>query len=336
MLDNMDVTIAYSTRKQTPKNYKDYFNKNIKLVKVNNFTRNINPIKDFKAIFEVRKIVKKENADIIHMHSSKAGAIGRIAISSKKAKLFYTPHGYAFCKKDDSIFRRKIYMIIEKILANKKCLTIACSKGEYEDSLKITKNSTFIDNGIDIEDIEKYIKKDQEKILDNKNLKICTVGRIGNQKNPELFNKIAERFPDTSFTWIGDGNLKDTLVSPNIKITGWFKRDEAIKELYKNDIFILTSLWEGLPITLLEAMYLKKICIVSNVSGNRDVIKNGMNGFICDTEDEYCNIIENIQKWKINTGKIQNEAKKTIITNHNIDRIAEKYFEIYCKGDDEY
>lgn len=336
MSDKMDVTIAYSTRKETPENYKEYFNENIKLIRVKNFTRNINPFKDIKAIFEVRKIIKQEKPDIVHMHSSKAGAIGRIAFFSKKIKLFYTPHSYAFCKKDDSKLKIKFYKMIEKILGKRKCMTIACSKGEYEESLKVTKNSMYINNGINIEDINKYIWDEPERFINLQNLKICTVGRIGYQKNPELFNKIAERFPDIEFTWIGDGNLKDVLISPNIKITGWCDRENAIKQIYQNDIFILPSLWEGLPITLLEAMYLKKICIVSNVMGNKDVIKNEVDGFICQTIEEYCGIIEKIRNGEINTGKIKNAARDKIIKNHNMDRIAQEYYKIYCKGDDDY
>lgn len=332
----MDVIIAYSTRKQTPKNYEEYFNKNIKLIKVKNFTRNIDPLKDIKAVIEVRKIIKEEKPDIVHMHSSKAGAIGRIAISSKKAKLFYTPHGYAFCKRDETKIKIKLYQMIEKILAKRKCVTIACSKGEYEESLKVTKNSIYINNGIDIEDINRDILNEPERFADIKNLKICTVGRIGYQKNPELFNEIAESFPDIQFTWVGDGELRDVLKSPNIEILGWCDRDKAIRELYKNDIFILPSLWEGLPITLLEAMYLKRICIVSNVVGNKDVINNGENGFICTDKDEYCNIIEKIKNNEIDYLKIKDKAKEDILTNHNIDKIAKKYLEIYCKGDDCY
>ena len=99
MAKQMDVTIAYSTRKQTPKDFKTYFDANIKLIHVKNFTRNLHPWKDMKAAFEVRRIVKEEKPDMIHMHSSKAGAIGRLVISPKQAKLFYTPHSYAFCKK---------------------------------------------------------------------------------------------------------------------------------------------------------------------------------------------------------------------------------------------
>lgn len=336
MCQEMDVIIAYSTRKQTPKNYEEYFDKRIKLIKVNNFTRNINPFKDIGAIFEVRKIIKNEKPDIVHMHSSKAGAIGRLSIFSKEIKLFYTPHGYAFCKKDDSKLKTKLYEMIEKFLGKRKCTTIACSKGEYEESLKVTKTSMYINNGIDCADIDKIVAGKPKKSIDVKKLKICTVGRIGYQKNPKLFNSIAEKFPEIEFNWIGDGELREILTSSNINVTGWCDRKEALLKLCENDIFILPSLWEGLPLTLLEAMYLEKICIVSNVVGNKDVINNGINGFICETENEYYNILEKIINGEIDCEKIKSKSREKIISEHNVDVAVRKYIEIYRKGDDCY
>lgn len=226
--------------------------------------------------------------------------------------------------------------MIEKILGKRKCMTIACSKGEYEESLKLTKNCMYINNGIDLEEMNQFILEDPKETIDLNNLKICTVGRIGHQKNPILFNKIAEKFPDIQFTWIGDGELRDVLKSPNIKVSGWNDREKTMKLLYQNDIFILPSLWEGLPITLLEAMYLEKICIVSNVMGNRDVITQGEDGFVCQTEDEYCNIIEKIKNGEMDYEKVKNKAKENILTNHNINKIAEQYLKVYGKGDDSY
>ena len=328
--NDYDVVIAYSKRKQTPENFKDYFNKNVKLIEVQNFTRSIGP-KDIKACSEIKKLVKKENPDIVHMHSSKAGIIGRLVISTKNRKLFYTPHGYSFLKQDDSKLKRFMYKSIEKIVAiyKRKCTIVACSEGEYKESLKLTKNATYVNNGVNIKEIDSLVKDSSIKDIDIKNLKICTVGRIGFQKNPQLFNQIAEQFPQIQFTWIGDGELKDMLKSSNINITGWANRADVLGNLAQNDIFILPSLWEGLPIALLEAMYLGKVCIVSNVIGNRDVIVNGENGFICDGLDDYKKIIEEIQQGKYNLIQLEKNAKENVLQDYNVDVMSKKYIELY-------
>lgn len=330
--EDYDVVIAYSKRKQTPENFKGYFNEKVRFIEVQNFTRSIGA-KDLKACKEVKKIIKKENPDIVHMHSSKAGIIGRLVISSKNRKLFYTPHGYSFLKQDDSKLKRFIYKSIEKVTAmyRRKCTIVACSEGEYKESLKLNKNSTYVNNGVNVKKIDKIVKDNKIKDIDTKQLKICTVGRIGFQKNPELFNKIAEEFPNINFTWIGDGELKEKLTSKNIKVTGWAKREDVLKQVAENDIFILPSLWEGLPIALLEAMYLKKICIVSNVIGNRDVIKNGENGFICDSLEDYKNVISKIIENKEQLEQIKARAQKDILESYNTKTMSESYKKVYTE-----
>ena len=328
--DEYEVVVAYSLRPQTPKNFKEYFNKNIKFIEVENFTRSINCKKDIKALKEIRKIVKEEKPDIVHLHSSKAGILGRIGIHNRKIKMFYNPHGFSFLKMDDSRLKRLMYKTIEKVTAmlNHKCTIVGCSKGEYEEAKKLNKNSICINNGINIEKLKEETQNLKEKEIDYDNLKICTVGRIGFQKNPKIFNEIAKNFPNLQFTWIGDGDLKDELTSSNIRVTGWLERKDVLKELNDNDIFLLPSLWEGLPISLLEAMYMKKICIVSDVIGNRDVIENGKNGYIAENEDEYANIINKLLKDR-NFVEVINREWEDIQTIYNMKNMVKKYKEEY-------
>ena len=329
--DEFEIVIAYSLRPQTPENFKEYFSNKIKFVEVKNFTRSINLKKDVTALKEIRDIVKEEKPDIVHLHSSKAGILGRLGIHNRRIKMFYNPHGFSFLKLDDSKLKRLMYKIIEKgaAIINPKCIIIGCSKGEYEEAKKLNKNAICINNGINIEKLEEETKDLEDKEIDYKNLKICTVGRIGFQKNPKMFNNIAEKFPNLQFTWIGDGELKNELTSPNIKITGWLERKDVLKELNNNDVFLLPSLWEGLPISLLEAMYMKKICIVSNVIGNRDVIENNRNGYICDSIEGYKEAIG--KKYMINYENMRREAYRDILEHYDIKKTCRKYVEQYNK-----
>lgn len=323
-----DITVAYGVRSETLDNFKEYFSDRVKFIKVESFTRSISLVKDFKALIEVKKIIKEEKPDIIHLHSSKAGIIGRFAANGKKVKMFYNPHGFSFLMQNSSKIKRLMYWGIEKVGALRKCTIVGCSQGEYEEALKLSKNSICINNGINIIKTEQDTKKLKEKEIDFSNLKICTSGRIGHQKNPEMFNKIAESFPNIQFTWIGEGDLRDKLTSPNITVTGWKTREEVLEIVNQNDIFILASLWEGLPISLLEAMYLQKVCIVSNCIGNRDVIKHEENGFII-SENNYIDIINNLNEEIYK--KISQNAKKSILDEFNTERMAREYKDEYLK-----
>jgi len=328
LCDEYDIYIAYAIRPQTPENYKNYFNKKIKLIEIKNFTRSINPSKDTKALLEIKRIVKEINPDIIHLHSTKAGVLGRLAINNKNISMFYTPHGYSFLMQNDSNTKRSIYKFIEEICGKKYCTTIACSKGEYDESLNITKFSTYINNGINIDELDKLIKHYNTNET-NHTTTVFTLGRISYQKNPELFNSVAEKLPNVKFLWIGDGDLRDKLTSSNIEITEWVNREKALEYSMQGDIFILPSLWEGLPMSLLEAMYMKKLCLVSNVIGNRDVIKNGINGFICESAEEFANVINN-QINNINH-TIINNAYQDILDEYNTKIMVKKYDDIYSK-----
>ncbi|WP_298843438.1 glycosyltransferase [Clostridium sp.] len=326
MCDEFEVTIAYALRSQTPKDFDTYFDKRIKLIKVKNFTRNISLKNDAKAFFEIKKIYKEIQPDVVHLHSSKAGILGRFAINGKKVKMFYTPHGYAFLKEDDSVLKRNVYKFFEWTAAKRMCTTIACSKGEYEPTLRLTKNATYINNGININEFDGVKRYGSSQ---NEGLKICTVGRICFQKNPELFNKIAEAFPNISFTWIGGGEMKDKLTNSNIEITGWVDKKTALEIMSRSNIFLLPSLWEGLPISLLEAMYLKKICIVSNVIGNKDVIRHGENGFVANKLNEYVEIINKLQQEKYDIDRIQKNCFEDVLNEYNMSNMAKRYEQVY-------
>lgn len=319
------VYIAHGLRYETPVDFKKIFDDRIVWIEIQNFKKPIG-WHDLKAYKELQVLQDKLRPDIIHLHSSKAGAIGRILFCRRKDLFFYTPHGFSFLMGNSSLLRRTFYKAVEYLCANiSSCITISCSKGEYQEAFKLNKNTTYVSNGISPTELNNY----QKEKIDIKNPVICTIGRILPQKNPTFFNKVATLLPNLKFVWIGDGELKALLSSPNIIVTGWKSRTDALEELMNSDIFLLPSLWEGLPISLLEAMYLKKICIVSDVIGNRDVIQTGENGLIADTPEEFVEIIMNVLQERLNYKEIISKAHSDVIELYNSDLLAIKYDEKY-------
>ena len=324
--DEFDFVIAYGKRNQTPEDLESHFGEGVKLVEIEHFTRPVHPIKDFLARKEIKKVIKEEKPDIIHLHSSKAGALGRLFFSKGDYKMLYTPHGYSFLMQDVKFIMRKSYRLVEKLCGRKKCLTVACGRGEWEESLKVCKKSTFISNGVDTKMIDEILNGEEKK--DDK-FRVYTVGRTEFQKNPELFNEIAELLPNIEFIWIGQGELDKKLTSPNITITGWMSRDEVFKTANQCDVFILPSRWEGLPLALLEAMYMKKCCVVSDVVGNRDIVHDGVSGYICDTAEEFAEVIKNLEIHI--DDKMINYAHKLITEHYNDSWLCDRYRELYLE-----
>lgn len=324
LVENFDICIFYAVRPQTPENYKEYFNNRIELIETKNLTRSIDFLKDIKAFFEIKKLARHIKPDIIHLHSSKAGVLGRWAFNGRKIPVFYTPHGYSFLMSNHGWKKRIFYKIIESISSTRYCTTISCSEGEHNETLKLTKRATYVNNGINIPELQELISN----VGDTKEhpFTVYTLGRICHQKNPEVFNEIAERLPDVKFLWIGDGELREKLKSSNIEITGWLDRKNALKKSLNADVFILTSLWEGLPISLLESMYMKKLCVVSDVIGNHDVIHNGLNGYVCEDVTSFVRAIKSdVDK----NAKLIKQAFDDVLYEYNTKVMADKYIGIY-------
>lgn len=327
LINEYDIYLVHAVRPQTPADYISYFDSRVNFIKVKNFTRKINPIKDFKSLLEIRKIFKEINPDIIHLHSSKAGVIGRLLFNGNKIPVFYTPHGYSFLMADCSYFKRCLYKSIEKISLLRNSVTISCSLDEHNETLKLTNRAEYVNNGINISNLDSLIR-DIEPV--EHDFTVFTLGRICYQKNPKLFNEIALSMPYVNFIWIGDGDLRNELTATNIEVTGWLDRNSALKKAINCDAFMLTSLWEGLPISLLEAMYMKKICIVSDVIGNHDVINNEVNGYVCSKVNDFVYAINCVMSnSKGNNDFIISNMYKDIINIYNTKVMAQNYNNIY-------
>ncbi|TPG44740.1 glycosyltransferase [Flavobacterium pectinovorum] len=282
---NTQTTIIYSgNRKEIdPEKIKSEFSKGVDLIQIN-MVREFSPLQDLKSIYKLTKELKRINPDVIHLHSSKAGVLGRFAyfFLFKKKKLFYTPHGYSFLRTDISNTTRKLYSTIEKLFQQLFGSTIvACGDSEFEIAKEIG-NSELVRNGIDINAVHEHFSQHE-----NKKLTIGIMARITAARNPKLFNKIALKFPDFNFVWIGDGDLKSLITAPNIRITGWIlDRKMVLQELNGIDIYMQISLWEGLPIAVLEAMTLQKPVIATNIIGNKDAVLHNKTGFLFDDISE--------------------------------------------------
>ena len=324
-----EVYVAYAIRPETPENFKEQFDKRVCFIYIEGFTREIDPYNDLKAFRNIKKIVKAIHPDLIHLHSTKAGIIGRWAVSCKKYKVFYSPHAYSFLMMNCSKRKRNIYQMIEKISDRKRCLTIADSNGEYEASKLVAQNAVCIPNGINPFEMDCMIEMAKTLIEKHDSRAICTLGKVVHQKNPRLFNEIAGQFPECKFIWIGAGPLENVLTSPNIVITGWLTREQAIARIMNSDMFLFTSLWESLSIALMEVMYLGKPCIVSKCDGNRDVIKDGINGFLCDNIDEYVEAINKLLHSSQLRDEFGTQAKRDIVEIYNVEQIERRYRNLF-------
>jgi glycosyltransferase involved in cell wall biosynthesis len=315
-------------------------------------SNNINPINDIKAIWEIFCFIKKNKIQIVHTHSAKAGFVGRTAaFIAGVPVILHTVHGWSFNPLMKPLIK-SIYIFLEKIMAriSKKLITVT---------------STDIDKGVGagIGNFDKYIvirsgidfsKFDNTQInliedcrRDFFNRKIIgAVGRISPPKNYKDFVRIAKelcrRRDDLYFVIVGEGELRAELeefikeqeMTDKILLMGLRLDVNVLLRVF--DVLLLTSLWEGLPRVLPEAMYCG-VPIVSNaIDGVKEIISDEINGILIKPLDinGACDSIEKLLKDEdlrnriIENGKessLEYSAQKMLHETQNL------YMELYKK-----
>lgn len=327
MVEDFDVYLAYSLRPQTPKNYKDFLDSKVHLIQMKYAGRKglTSISNDINAIKELKQIEKQVKPDIIHLHSSIAGGLGRLAYNGKGNVVVYTPHGYAHILMGP-VKKSFLYRMAEKILGN-RAITLTCCESEDEEAKKFSKRTAYIETGVNLEELSMALDNVESK--KNDRFTVFTLGRACVQKQPKLFNMIAELVPEAKFIWIGNGELEEELKAPNIELTGWKPRKEALAMAKGADAFVLCSLGEAIAMSLVENMYIKKLILVSNTMGNKSVIQNGVNGYVCSKPEEYANRIrESMHKFP---SRLPEKAYQDVLTTYNTEVMKKKYIDFYEK-----
>lgn len=262
---------------------------NVQFIRWPSAQREINFKKDIAAFLELYRLLKnlkRENlVDAVHLHSSKSGFIGRLACKLANIKnVVYTPNGAPFL-----VSRKKIinlfYQLFEKIGAAFGGKVVCCSVSEWDAYKKLGIKAVNINNGVAMSGSSSF------RLVKNKlpKFRILTCARITYQKNPALFNEIARQFEHLGqfeFVWVGDGEERHELTANNIIISGWISAKKAKKLINTADVYLSTSNFEGLSFSVLEALLLRKPILLKDCVGNRDVVKNGLNGNLFRSPEE--------------------------------------------------
>lgn len=241
----------------------------VKCEHIPSLQRDLSPLNEIKAIRALRKLYGKYKPDVIHLHSSKVGILGRIAFP--KSKTVYTVHGF------DSIrIAYRKFLPLEKLLQY-KCSAIVGVSNYDELNLRsegITRNVAVVYNGI--ERPAPLREKPFQELKEYKKKVLC-IARLSPQKNIGLFLEIASLLPQYAFIWIGNQYEYKEVYPSNVYFMGNLPNAGAYNEYA--DLFILTSNYEGLPMVILEAMSFGKPVVASDVGGISEIVENGVNGY---------------------------------------------------------
>jgi len=285
---------------------------NIKSAK--ELVRNVNPLYDFIAFFKLYFYIKRNKFDIVHTHSPKASILGRwAAYLAGTRNIVYTVHGWPFHRFMNPLIYY-FYLFLERITAKITKKIIVVSKADLETGMRkvVASRSKFIliHYGVDVKKFDEAFRE-REK-LKPANL-IVTIACLKPQKGLCYFLKMAEAFlkerPDLNFLIIGDGPLRKK-ITRRIKLTGLKGRvilqgwvDDAAVLIKKSLLFISTSLWEGLPLAVIEAVISGVPVVIANTGGVLDIAENNKQGKIVEPANTFeiknaCrDILENYEEW---------------------------------------
>lgn len=328
---------------------------------IHSMRRSINPLNDYRAYREIKKIIRDFKPDIVHTHASKAGAIGRLAAyNSGVPVIVHTFHGHVFNDYFSGL-KTSVFKSIERFLAKRSNAIVAISviqKEQLTGTHRICEPEKMhiIPLGFDLErfTIDTSRKRDafrKKYGVQDDELAIGIIGRLAPIKNHYLFIDTIEHVAKKTqrkvkALIIGDGETKEALkeyirskdlkyteaAGPNtlFVFTSWIKEvDVALSGL---DLVCLTSHNEGTPVSLIEAQAAGRYIISTSVGGIRDILHEGA-GVLSEPgeadvyKQNLLNAVNNFDKINADTQRI----RESVLQKFSYKRLCSDMDQLYKK-----
>ncbi|MBD8082223.1 glycosyltransferase [Chryseobacterium caseinilyticum] len=319
--DNDEVFVASSEHGEMW----DVLHEKVYQIKIKSLKHSLG-LADFIVLKELYSIYKSLKPDVVHLHSSKIGILGRLVFPS--SKIIYTIHGF------DSIrVRYRKFLPLEKILKSRCRAIVGVSNYDLENlkSEGIVNNIHKIQNGIkdfahDNDDTHEDLFADFRQSEDTK--VILSIARLAPPKRFDIFCQLADKFldQDVIFAWIGN-KTPEKNIPKNVILFG--EKKDAFRHYRNADIAVLFSNYEGLPMSLIEALCFSKPIVASDVGGISELIDG--NGAVAANDD-----LHKMQKtitFMLNNqniyDKFAEQSRNIFEDKFNVDVMYNKYKELY-------
>lgn len=305
--------------------------------------RSLNPLKHRKTVAEIKRIIREWKPDVVYCHSSFAGAIGRVAAHGEGPKVVYNPHGWAFQMKGSKL-KQKIYVVIERMLAMMTDRIITISNFEELAAIdkRIAPMSKFqtIFNGIDLNTKPSSSVSRASLGFTDQDYLIGMVGRISEQKAPDVFLRMAARvkdaIPQAKFIIVGDGDERKEIerlaaslgIARDLTITGWVTNPNDYTAML--DQGVLLSRWEGFGLVLAEMMNLGVPIVATAVDAIPDLIVDHENGILVspDNDSEAADAVVEIYRDKELRKRITENSKLRAQVLFDSQRVARQTYRV--------
>ena len=306
----------------------------------------------FHLFSKVSSLIKNENIDLVHIHGTRAATNSLIPARMAHVPSIYTVHGWSFHTGNNPLIT-KLRIIAERFITKNASATVCGSEADLQTGKKHCPRGKYnlIHNSINTTDFNPDNAHSDFRIKNGYNENdfiVAFIGRMTFQKDPKTFilsiPEVLKTLPAAKFVMIGEGELLDESkklaeeknLGSSLRFLPFSKN---VKEVLKAvDVFILPSFWEVIPLALLEAMAMKKLCIGSNIPGTTEALKNGVNGFLFEPGDPngLASKINRAFSDKEERTRLSEEARNTVIDNFDLKKLVAKnevlYYRITAKS----
>lgn len=298
---------------------------------------------DIRKWVSISKLIKKTKPGIIHAHGTRACSNVVFLARRFKIPIIYTVHGWSFHPGNSKLInflRRES----ERFLLKKTTKTISVSHSDKRIAIKELNfhESIVIQNGVDISRFNPKMELNcirRNLGISDDAILIGLIARLTKQKDPEIildaFSSLGLEKRNCYLLYVGDGDLKSHLVKKTIdlKLEGNVKfvpfQKDVRPYLKGIDIYCLPSLWEGLPIGLLEAVSMNRIVVATNIDPNIEVLENDPNSFMFTpgNERQLHDALEKAIKTRLENKRVIGSEK--FYNKYSIERTVEKVDNLY-------
>jgi glycosyltransferase involved in cell wall biosynthesis len=280
-----DVMIAHGVRPETPADIRSLLAPGVELEQLSWTERT--PAAQLRAARELRELIVRWRPDVVHLHSSFAGVVGTAVVRGSLPTIL-CPQGFASEVPEGGAALRRAYRVIERAVCRNVTMVGAVSESEAALARRYgAPRVVTIPNGIPELDPDRVVTRPGGP---HGPPRVIATGRTVPQRQPEACARILDGVRDVAeLSWLGGGGGdrgeagRRALTAAGIPPTGWLPHSELMSRLAEAHVYVHWTAWDGLPLSVLEAIALDVIVVASDISPNREIL--GSEG-VCSTEEE--------------------------------------------------
>jgi glycosyltransferase involved in cell wall biosynthesis len=320
------TVVVHGRRPETPPDVADVFDPRIRVVAVPGWGDRSALgllVGTNRAARVLSRELRRFNGGVLHLHSTYAGFVGRI-VPAPGWERFYTPQGYAFL--NDS-HRRAVRLLIRgtESLLVRRARTLACSRTEGLEAARLSggRGVSVVQNGVELDPLPAAAQPHERFV-------VASIGRAIHQRRPDLFAQMATLLPQdgsTAFRWFGDGPDRQILVAAGVDVSGWLPQPDVADALAATDVLVHFSAFEGLPLSLLEAMAAGRAVVASHLPVIREVL--GDAGILVRDAVEAADAIQRLRADDGLRGELAERARRRVQRLFTSEAMVDRTLAVY-------